>query len=111
MRQIRENRTDLIRPIKVKILGELLLKNGVEWEWRKQKEREGIESKIESWKIIEKLKKEGKTNEFRVKYPELLKKYRDDVAQLRSHTKRWNNDKNKWKYELVDKVGFPYNKE
>lgn len=110
-RQDRENSKELISPIRVELLGDLLAKNGVEWEWRKQKEREAIESKIESWQIVEKLKNEGKINEFREKKPKVLKKYREDVAQLRSHTKRWNNEKNEWKYELVDKVGFPYEKE
>ncbi|MGM5471311.1 phospholipase D-like domain-containing protein [Flavobacteriaceae bacterium LMO-SS05] len=110
-KQDREGTTNLISPIRVELLGELLAKNGVEWEWRKQKEREGIESKIESWKIVEKLENEGKIKEFREKNPKLLKKYRGDVAQLRSHTKRWNNEKNKWKFELVGKVGFPYEKE
>jgi|TARA_B110000238_G_C16097347_1_gene426714 HKD family nuclease len=109
-RQDREDRNDLLSIEKEKMLGKLLNENGVEWEWRKQKEREGIESKIKSWQIIEKLKNEGKINEFRENNPKVLKKYRDDVAQLRSHTKRWNNEKNNWKYELVDKVGFPYKK-
>lgn len=110
-KQDREDRTDLISSIRVELLGELLAKNGVEWEWRKQKEREGIESKLESWKIVEKLESEGRIKEFREKNPKLLKKYRDDVAQLRSHTKRWNNEKNKWKFKIVDEVGFPYIKE
>ncbi|WP_299012385.1 phospholipase D family protein [uncultured Polaribacter sp.] len=110
-RQDRENRNDLLSSEKEKMLGKLLNENGVEWEWRKQKERESIQSKIKSWQIVEKLKNEGKIKEFREQNPKVLKKYRDDVAQLRSHTKRWNNEKNKWKYELVDKVGFPYKKE
>lgn len=110
-KQDREGRTDLISSIRVELLGDLLAKNGVEWEWRKQKERESIESKLESWKIVEKLKREGRLKEFKEENPSLLKKYRDDVAQLRSHTKRWNNEKNKWKFEIVDKVGFPYMKE
>lgn len=109
-KQDREGRNDLLNFEKEKMLGKLLYENGVEWEYRKQKEREGIESKIRSWQIIEKLKNEGKIKEFREKKPKVLKKYRDDVAQLRSHTKRWNNEKNRWKYELVDKVGFPYTK-
>jgi HKD family nuclease len=110
-KQDREDRNDLLILEKEKMLGILLNENGVEWEWRKQKEREGIESKIKSWQIVEKLKNEGKIKEFREKNPKVLKKYRDDVAQLKSHTKRWNNEKNNWKYELVDKVGFPYEKE
>ena len=110
-KQDRENRDDLISSIRVELLGELLAENGVEWEWRKQKEREGIESKIESWQIVEKLKNEGKIKAFREKNPKILKKYRDDIAQLRSHTKRWNNEQNEWKFEIVDKVGFPYERE
>ena len=110
-RQDRENRNDLLSIEKEKMLGKLLNENGVEWEWRKQKEKESIQSKIKSWQIVEKLKNEGKIKEFREKNPKVLKKYRDDVAQLKSHTKRWNNEKNRWKYELVDKVGFPYKKE
>lgn len=110
-KQDRENRDDLISSIRVELLGELLAENGVDWEWRKQKEREGIESKIESWQIVEKLKNEGKIKAFREKNPKILKKYRDDIAQLRSHTKRWNNEQNEWKFEIVDKVGFPYKRE
>lgn len=109
-KQDREGMTDLISPIRIELLGDLLAKNGVEWEWRKQKEREGIESKLESWRIVETLKKEGKTKEFREKNPKLLKKYRDDVAQLKSHIKRWNNERNEWKYELLDIAEFPYEK-
>ena len=57
-KQDRENRRDLLSIGHEKMLGKLLKENGVEWEWRKQKEREGIESKIKSWQIIEKLKNE-----------------------------------------------------
>jgi len=110
-KQDREGITDLISPIRIELLGDLLAKNGVEWEWRKQKEREGIESKLESWRIVETLKKEGKTKEFREKNPKLLRKYRDDVAQLKSHIKRWNNERNEWKYELLDIAEFPYIKQ
>lgn len=107
-RQDRENRTDLISPIRIELLGDLLTENGIEWEWRKQKEREGIEIKIESWRIVENLKINGTIKEFRDRKPKLLKKYRDDIAQLKSHSKRWNNEKNNWKYEIVKKAGFPY---
>jgi HKD family nuclease len=109
-RQDRENRNDLLSYEREKMLGKILNQNGVEWEWRKQKERESIESKIKSWQIVEKLKAEGKYKNFREENLNVIKKYNDDVAQLRSHTKKWNNEKNNWKYELVDKVGFPYKK-
>ncbi|NIJ46427.1 HKD family nuclease [Wenyingzhuangia heitensis] len=110
-KQDREGRNDLLSSEKEEMLGKLLIKNGVEWEWRKQKERESIESKIKSWQFVEKLKTEGTYKKFREENPKVIIKYNDDVAQLRSHTKRWNNEKNKWKFELVDKVGFPYSKE
>ena len=42
-RQDRENRTDLLRIEKEKMLGKLLYENGVEWEYKKQKHRESIE--------------------------------------------------------------------
>ncbi|HAN18209.1 MAG: hypothetical protein A2X13_07505 [Bacteroidetes bacterium GWC2_33_15] len=109
-RQIRENRNDLISSIRIELLGDLLSRNGVEWEWQKQKEREGIESKIRSWRKIEELTISGKIKNLTDIEKKELKKMRDDVAQLRSQSKRWNNDKQHWKYEILDKEGFPYDK-
>ncbi|SFZ94903.1 HKD family nuclease [Flaviramulus basaltis] len=111
LRQDRENRTDLISEIREEMLGNLLAKNGVEWEWEKQKHRESIEYKIDSWKLVEELKRTNKIKEFREKNPKILKKHRDNVAQLRSQSKKWNNDRNTWKYELLDKANFPYEKQ
>tara|TARA_R110002050_G_scaffold271612_2_gene415098 strand:- start:3715 stop:5397 length:1683 start_codon:yes stop_codon:yes gene_type:complete len=111
LRQDRENRTDLISEIREEMLGNLLAKNGVEWEWEKQKHRESIEDKIDSWKLVEELKRTNKIKEFREKNPKILKKHRDNVAQLRSQSKKWNNDRNTWKYELLDKANFPYEKQ
>lgn len=111
LRQDRENRTDLISEIREEMLGNLLAKNGVEWEWEKQKHRESIEDKIDSWKLVEELKRTNKIKEFREKNTKILKKHRDNVAQLRSQSKKWNNDRNRWKYELLDKVNFPYKKQ
>lgn len=110
-KQDREGRNDLLSFEKEEMLGELLIKNGVEWEWRKQKEREGIQNKIKTWQFIENLKAKGSYKKFREDNPEILKKYNNEVAQLRRQTKGWNNEENKWKYELVDKVGFTYEKE
>ncbi len=110
VRQERENRTDLISPIRIEMLGDLLARNGVEWEWEKQKHREGIEKKLNSWRKIQEIDKIGKNNYLTDKEKKEIKKMRDDVAQLRSQSKRWNNDKNRWKYEILDKAGFPYDK-
>lgn len=109
-RQDRENRDDLISEIRIELLGGLIMRSGVEWEWEKQKHREGIENKIESWRKIEELTNSGKIKTLTDKEKKEVKKMRDDVAQLRSQSKRWNNDENRWKYELLDKAGFPYNK-
>lgn len=111
LRQDRENRTDLISEIREEMLGNLLAKNGVEWEWEKQKHRESIEDKIDSWKLVEELISNNKIKEFRENNPNILKKHRDNVAQLRSQSKKWNNEKNRWKYELLDKANFPYEKQ
>jgi HKD family nuclease len=109
-RQERENRNDLISQIRIDLLDDLLQKNGIEWEWEKQKHRIGIEKKINSWRKVEELKRNGKIKSLSDKEKKELKKMRDDVAQLRSQSKKWNNDKNRWKYGILDKVGFPYDK-
>ncbi|HAF27805.1 MAG TPA: hypothetical protein DCG75_02045 [Bacteroidales bacterium] len=109
-RQERENRSDLISLIRIELLGDLINRNGVEWEWEKQKHREGIKNKIESWKQIEKLTNSGKIKNLTDKEKKIVKKMRDDVAQLRSQSKRWNNDNHRWKYKILDKAGFPYDK-
>lgn len=111
LKQDRENRNDLMSKIREEMLGNLLQKNGVEWEWEKQKHRESIENKINSWKFILELEKKNEIKSFREEKPKILKKHRDNVAQLRSQSKKWNNEKNKWKYELLDKAGFPYEKQ
>lgn len=107
-----KNKSDkiFISEIRVEMLGNLLNSNGVEWEWEKQKHRLSIEKKIEHWKILERIIKNGEINEYKEKNKKLLKKYRVDVAQLRSQSKKWNNEKNKWKFEILDKAGFPYEK-
>ncbi len=109
-RQERENRDDLISQIRIELLGDLLSRNGVEWEWEKQKHRESIENKLDNWRKIEELIQNGKLKNLSDKEKKAVKKMRDDVAQLRSQSKRWNNDKHRWKYELLDKAGFPYDK-
>jgi HKD family nuclease len=108
VRRERENRTDLISSIRIELLGDLLARNGVEWEWEKQKHRESIENKIMSWRKVEELVNSSKINTLTDTEKKEVKKMRDDVAQLRSQSKRWNNDENRWKYELLDKAGFPY---
>jgi HKD family nuclease len=111
VRQERENRTDLISEVRIELLGDLLARNGVEWEWEKQKHRESIENKIISWRKVEEIVNSGKIATLTEMEKKQLKKMRDDVTQLRSQSKRWNNDENRWKYELLDKAGFPYNKQ
>jgi len=110
LRQERDDSRVLISEIRIEMLGNLLEKNGVSWEWEKQKHTEAIESKIESWRIVQELDANGDLEEFRRKHPKKLKKYRNDYAQLRRQTKGWNNDNNRWKFEILDKANFPYEK-
>lgn len=110
LRQDRDSSKILISEIRIEMLGNLLEKNGVSWEWEKQKHTEAIESKIESWRIVQELESKGEIEEFRIKHPKKLKKYRNDYAQLRRQSKFWNNDKNRWKFEILDKANFPYEK-
>ncbi len=109
LKQEKINNFSLISEIRVELLGSLLDRNGVDWEWEKQKHKEGIYIKIESWKFIQDLKTKKKLEDFKIKHPDILKKHRSNVAQLKSQSKRWNNEKNAWKMNILKKEGFPIN--
>lgn len=98
-----------LSPIREEMLGDLLLRNGVEWEWEKQKHRESVEETIKFWKEIELFENQPQ-NDTTESQEELIKGYRDKVSQLRHRSKKWHNDKNKWKLEILDQAGFPYPK-
>lgn len=110
LRQDRDSSKILISEIRIEMLGNLLEKNGVSWEWEKQKHTEAIQNKIESWRIVKDLEDKGELEEFRRNFPKKLKKYRNDYAQLRRQSKGWDNDSNRWKYDILDKANFPYEK-
>ena len=76
-----------LNPLRTELLGEVLSKNGVDWEWQKQKEREAIENLAEEFiknqdpKELEKLSKDER------------KKYQDRVSQARYRSKKWDDTK------------------
>lgn len=99
-----------LSPIREEMLGELLFRNGVEWEWEKQKHRESIEEAINAWKIISNFDTIPKRSDISENELNEIKIHREKVTQLRHRSKKWHNEKNKWKLEMLDKTGFPYPK-
>lgn len=98
-----------LSPLREEILGDLLLRNSIEWEWEKQKHRESVEETIKFWKEI-KLFESKSQSDVTESQKELIKGYREKVSQLRHRSKKWHNEKNKWKLEILDQAGFPYPK-
>ncbi|QZK91075.1 hypothetical protein K5V07_11465 [Flavobacterium sp. CHNK8] len=96
--------------IREELLGNLLLRNGVEWEWEKQKHRESVEETLKNWKELQFIDSQPPKKNITETEKELIKSYREKVASLRHRSKIWHNEKNKWKLEILDKAGFPYPK-
>lgn len=92
----RGNNKKHLHPIREEMLGDLLKRNGVEWEWQTQKEREAIESLAEDWK----------KNRIQANYdlltPKDRKKYNDNVAAARYRSKLWPD----WKREILIQAGM-----
>lgn len=99
-----------LSPIREEMLGDLLLRNGVEWEWEKQKHRESVEETLKNWQELQHIDSQPPNKNITETEKELIKSYREKVTQLRHRSKKWHNEKNKWKLEILDKVGFPYPK-
>lgn len=96
--------------IREELLGNLLLRNGVEWEWEKQKHRESVEETLKNWKELQFIDSQPPKKNITETEKELIKSYRERVTSLRHRSKIWHNEKNKWKLEILDKAGFPYPK-
>lgn len=105
-KQDREGRSDLISPERENMLGELLSKNGVEWEYLKQQHRESIEEGLKKWKELteweSKLGNRKPTKEEIAYY----KPIRGWIASIRNRSKKWK-EKDLWKKEMLIKAGFP----
>jgi HKD family nuclease len=99
-----------LSPIREELLGNLLLRNGVEWEWEKQKHRESVEETLKNWKELQFIDSQPPKKNITETEKELIKSYREKVSSLRHRSKIWHNEKNKWKLEILDKAGFPYPK-
>lgn len=92
----RNKNKKFLNPLRVELLGDLLQRNGVEWEWQKQKEREAVESLAEDWK------KNRIQSNYELLSPKERKKYNDSVAAARYRSKRWPD----WKREILIKAGM-----
>ena len=96
-----------LHPVREGLLGELLSKNSVSWKWKEQKEREALEEGIRKWRELEdwKIKNSGrKATSVEVKY---FKEIRGWTSLTRYRSKKWNQEKEKWKFEILKNAGFP----
>jgi HKD family nuclease len=89
------------------LLGELLKKNNVEWNWQVQLEREGILEGLKGWQeLIEWEKQIGnrKPTDAEINYFKGIRNWKNTT---RNRSKKWDRDKEKWKIDLLTKAGFP----
>ncbi|HET7117045.1 MAG TPA: hypothetical protein VFI29_11170, partial [Hanamia sp.] len=96
-----------LHPIREGLLGELLSKNGISWKWKEQKERESLAEGIKKWRELEdwKINNAGRRpTSVEVKY---FKETRGWISLTRYRSKKWNQEKEKWKLEMLKNAGFP----
>ena len=96
-----------LNKLREELLGELLEKNGVEWRWQEQKERELLLEGIKGWQELEKWEAElgnRRPTSVEVKYFKNIREWR---ARTRNRSKKWNRENEKWKIDLLTSVGFP----
>lgn len=96
-----------LHPIREVLLGDVLKKNGIEWEWEKQKDRESIQKTIELWKELEEWEAKQGTKKATEKEQKRNSFIRQQIAQTRHRSKKWFKSKDKWKIEMLIKAGFP----
>lgn len=85
-----------LHPIREHLLGELLSKNGVEWEWQKQKEREAIEQLAIDYTFYK------NPDNLNLLTPVERKRYHERVSQAKYRSKKWED----WKREILLNVGM-----
>ncbi len=99
-----------LSPIREEMLGDLLSRNAVEWEWEKQKHRESVEETIKVWNELKFIDSQPPKKNITEREKELITSYRDKVSSLRHRSKKWHNEQNKWKLKILENAGFPYPK-
>lgn len=99
-----------LNPIREEMLGDLLKRNGIDWEWRKQKERESIEKFLSFWTELNELEIQSNPKAMTETTRRKISLCKKKIAELKRSSKKWHNARNKWKIEILDKVGFPYPK-
>lgn len=92
-----------LHPIREEMLGDVFSRNGVEWKWQEQKEREAIINGLAKWKEWKEWQKTVVGRQFTDKEKKYHKKILDWVSQTRHRTKKWES----WKIDLLYKEGFP----
>ncbi len=88
-----------LNPLREELLGELFSKNGIEWEWKKQKQRETIEELAKDWVEFKEKYGNRKLTSLERKQNDELKKR---INQARYRSKKWED----WKRQILLDVGF-----
>lgn len=95
-----------LHPVREALLGDVLAKNGVEWKWQEQKEREAIIDGLKKWDEWKQWQKTVVGRQLTDEEKEHNKANQDWVSQTRFRSKKWIKT-DKWKVDLLIKAGFP----
>ena len=91
-----------LHPIREEMLGDILTKNGVEWKWQEQKEREAIINGLQKWSEWKEWKKTVVGKRLSDEEKKYNKTVQDWVSQTRHRTKKWES----WKIDILLKAEF-----
>ena len=92
-----------LHKVREELLGDVLIKNGVEWKWQEQKEREAIINGLAKWNEWKQWQKTVVGRQLTDEEKKYHKTIQDWVSQTRHRTKKWEP----WKIDLLFKAGFP----
>lgn len=95
-----------LHPVREALLGDVLAKNGVEWKWQEQKEREAIINGLAKWNEWKQWQKTIVGRQLTDEEKVYQKTNQDWVSQTRFRSKKWIKT-DVWKVDLLIKAGFP----